>query len=157
MKRVLSLALLAAVIFVYAAPGVLAQGTPYDKYLTTADIEKATGLTGVKLVPREPRKGAGGHLNFANAKGDLILLASFLSAADFNSYKNAPGMVKSQVQGLGDEAFIGPASDLPYMLVVRKADKCLALSTFADPQQPSANRLTMDQLKAVAKVVIGRM
>jgi len=157
MKRVLSLALLAAVIFVYAAPGVLAQGTPYDKYLTAADIEKATGLTGVKLVPREPRKGAGGHLNFANAKGDLVLLASFLSAADFNSYKNAPGMVKSQVQGLGDEAFIGPASDLPYMLVVRKGDKCLALSTFADSQKPGANRLTMDQLKAVAKVVIGRM
>jgi len=66
-------------------------------------------------------------------------------------------MVKSQVQGLGDEAFIGPASDLPYMLVVRKGDKCLALSTFADPQTAGANRLTMDQLKAVAKVVIGRM
>ena len=43
------------------------------------------------------------------------------------------------------------------MLVVRKGDKCLALSTFADPQTAGANRLTMDQLKAVAKVVIGRM
>jgi hypothetical protein len=157
MKKRLSLVLVAAIIFVLAAPGLRAQSTPYDKYLTSADIEKAVGMTGVKSVPREPRKGAGGHLNFANAKGDLILLASFLAATDFNSYKGTPGMVKSQVQGLGDEAFIGPANDLPYMLVVRKADKCLGLSTFADPQKPGTNRLTMDQLKAIAAVIIGRM
>ena len=157
MKKRLCLFLVAAVIFVLAAPGLRAQSTLYDKSLTSADIEKAVGMTGVKSVPREPRKGAGGHLNFANAKGDLILLASFLAAADFNSYKNAPGMVKSPAQGLGDEAFIGPASDLPYMLVVRKGDKCLALSTFADPQKAGTNRLTMDQLKAIGAVVIGRM
>ena len=157
MSKRLTLMCLVAAIIVSTAPCLQAQGNPYDKYLTVADIEKATGMTGIKQVPREPRKGAGGHLNFADAKGEMILLASFLTAADFNLYKNNKEMVKSTVQDLGDEAMIGPAIDLPYMLLVRKGDKCLALSTFADPQKTGANRLTLDQLKAIGTLVIGRM
>ena len=157
MKKGLSLMSVVVTLFAFLTPSLRAQNTAYDKYLTVADLEKATGMTGLKQVPREPRKGASGHLNFADAKGNLILLASFLTAADFNSYKSAKGMVKSPVEGLGDEAFVGPATDLPYMLLVRKGDKCLALSTFGDPEKVAANRLTMDQLKAIATVVIGRM
>ena len=151
----LSLAILLGLSLV---PNLKAQGSPYDQYLTIADIEKATGLTGVKRVPREPRKGAGGNLNFANQNGDMILIVSFLTKADYGFYKSTEGMLKEPVKGLGDEAFIGPGSSTPvYMLVILKGDKCLALSTFPKPDDPDKTRLTMDQVIAIGKVVIGRM
>jgi hypothetical protein len=139
-------------------PNLLAQGNPYDKYLTVADIQKVMGLTGVKQVPREPRKGAGGHLNFANHNGEMILIASFLTAEDYNSYKSAEGMVKEPVKGLGDEAFVGPGGNEPaYMLLIRKGDKCLALSTFAKTDDFKETQLNMDQVIAIGKIVIDRM
>jgi hypothetical protein len=49
--------------------GILKNETPvasksYNDYLTAADIEKVSGMTGVKLIPKDPSKGAGGNLNF---------------------------------------------------------------------------------------------
>lgn len=80
-------------------PRSLAQPTEYDKYLTVADIQKVTGLTGIKQVPRDPQKGAGGHLNFADDKGNMILLASFLTAEEFDFYKSEEGLVKEEMPG----------------------------------------------------------
>lgn len=93
--------------------GSFAQSTKYDKYLTVADIQKVTGLTGIKQVPRDPKKGAGGHLNFADGKGNMILLASFLTSEEFDFYKSEEGLVKEKIPGLGDEAFSGPATGTP--------------------------------------------
>jgi hypothetical protein len=156
-KRVWTLVL--ALLFVFSLVSNLqAQGNPYDKYLTVADIQKVTGLTGIKQVPREPRKGAGGHLNFVNQNGEMILIASFLTAEDYNSYKSAENMVKEPVKGLGDEAFVGPGGSEPaYMLLVLKGNKCLGLSTFPKTDDFKETRLAMDQVIAIGKIVIDRL
>lgn len=41
--------------------------------LTVADVEKATGLTGIKTVAKNPMKGAGGELNFATADDKVVI------------------------------------------------------------------------------------
>lgn len=35
-----------------------AQSSPYDKYLTVADVQNAGRLSGVKCVPCDPSQGA---------------------------------------------------------------------------------------------------
>lgn len=137
--------------------GSFAQSTKYDKYLTVADIQKVTGLTGIKQVPRDPKKGAGGHLNFADGKGNMILLASFLTSEEFDFYKSEEGLVKEKIPGLGDEAFSGPATGTPYMLVMRKGSKSVALSTFFETAEMMATRLSMDHLISLSKIVLSRL
>jgi len=66
-----TLALAAALTAALAAQG------PYDKLLTIADVEKVTGLSGVKTVPNGSQTGAGGMLNFVNASGKLVLAVNF--------------------------------------------------------------------------------
>ena len=63
-------------LFVMSASTVFSQTKPASgaQYLTVQDVEKITGLHGVKLVPADPSKGAGGDLNFANKDGKLILM-----------------------------------------------------------------------------------
>lgn len=53
-----------------AAPGGAPQATnpEYAKLLTPADVQKVTGLQ-VKMVPYDPKSGAGGDLNFALEDG----------------------------------------------------------------------------------------
>ena len=52
-------------LFVMSASTVFSQTKPAPgaQYLTVQDVEKITGLRGVKLVPRDPSKGAGGEFN----------------------------------------------------------------------------------------------
>lgn len=141
----------------FLIPGSFAQSTEYDKYLTVADIQKVTGLTGIKQVPRDPKKGAGGHLNFADGKGHMLLLASFLTAEEFDFYKSEEGLVKEKIPGLGDEAFSGPATGTPYMLVMREGAKGVALSTFFETAEMTATRLSMDHLISLGKIVLSRL
>jgi len=156
MKKTLVLGM-AIILALASIPSLRGQANPYDKYLTVADIEKVTGLSGVKPVPREPRKGAGGHLNFADKNGDLILIASFLTAAEYAFYRDEKSLAKDTIPGIGDEAIIGPAADPQYMFLARKGDKCVALSTFVDPATPEKTLLTMDQVIALGKIVIERL
>ena len=93
MKKTLTLSL-ALILFLTSMPNLCGQTNPYDKYLAVADIEKVTGLSDLKQVPREPRKGAGGHLNFADKNGSMILTVSFLTAQEYGFYRNEKRMVK---------------------------------------------------------------
>jgi len=156
MKKTLTLSL-ALILFLTSMPNLCGQTNPYDKYLAVADIEKVTGLSDLKQVPREPRKGAGGHLNFADKNGSMILTASFLTAQEYGFYRNEKRMLKATIPGVGDGAMTGPAADPQYMFLARKGDKCVALSTFVDPANPEKTLLTMDQLIALGKIVVERL
>ena len=61
--------------------------SPDDKYLTGADVDKAVGMKGVKLIPRGSVAGAGGDLNFADASGELILMVQFTDAKSYEAYQ----------------------------------------------------------------------
>jgi len=85
-----TLALAAALTAALAAQG------PYDKLLTIADVEKVTGLSGVKTVPNGSQTGAGGMLNFVNASGKLVLAVNF---GDAQLYRKARDTKELEIGG----------------------------------------------------------
>ncbi len=134
---------------------VRAQGA-YDKYLSAADVEKATGLSGIRLIPRGSAAGAGGDLNFANDAGDLILMVQFAEARNFAGLKAKYG--KGAVAGVGDQAIEGGSMPgMPDNLVAfTKGTHCVVLTAFGDFVNKKVY-LTIDQLTALAKTIASRL
>lgn len=128
--------------------------------LTAADVSAVSGISGVKAVPRDPMKGAGGDLNFASAEGKLLLMVNMGDSAAFDALKDTPNFNKA-VKGLGDEAFDGPAprisTDL-YQLGVKKANHSALLTTYfaMNGTQRAATRLSQAQLKKLAAIILSR-
>jgi len=137
-----------------------AQSSPYDKYLTISDVQDAGKLTGVKIVPYNPSKGAGGNLNFALQDGTLVLIATFqtLQPKDYEKMKTQmKSSIKASVPGIGDEAFTGPPADPQYFIEFKKGTRLVSLSTFFNKANYGQTFLNIDQLCALAKVVAGRL
>jgi len=129
---------------------------PNEKYLTAADVEKAAGMKGVRLVPRGSVAGAGGDLNFADASGELIVMVQFTEAKNFDSFQKRYGKVS--VSGVGDQAVQG--AGMPGMpdnlLVFTKGAHCVVLTAFADFVKKKVY-LNMDQLTALGKLISSRL
>ena len=70
---------------------VRAQAPAPDPRLTIADVEKVSGVSGVKQVAQGSMTGAGGALNFTGPDGKLILMVNFASAPLYD------GARKSQI------------------------------------------------------------
>jgi len=128
-----------------------------DSRLTIADVEKISGLKGVTLVAKASTPGAGGNLNFVGPDGKLLLMVNFGNAGLYDGAKKMPVVFHASVPGLGDEAFDGPPGTLQYTLYVKKNAKAFSLATFFTPRsRPLQPRLTMDQLKTVATIILSR-
>jgi|SRR5262245_37505819 len=134
--------------------------------LTSADIEKATRLQGVHLLAATAPGSVAGRDNYADANGRIVLWFQSLNAAAFARAKAQPAKIVSgipvepklyhgPVSGLGDEAFDSPDGNQQHALYVRKKDAAFGLiSNVTLTNQPI---VSMDQLKAIAKVVLSRM
>jgi len=132
--------------------------SPYAKYLTAADVEQISGITGIMAVGRNPMKGFGGDLNFAKADGKMVVTAKFYDANWYAGSKRNQETIKAMVPGIGDEAYIGPGyMDPQYVLVFLKGQQCVFLSTSLDPNDPTKTVLTLDQLKEIGKLVASRL
>jgi hypothetical protein len=159
MKKIVIIGLISAMICSLPAFSG-AQSSPYDKYLTISDIQDAGKLTGVKIVPYDPSKGAGGNLNFALQDGTLVLMATFqtLQPKDYEKVKaQMKSSIKGLVPGIGDDAFIGPPNDPQYFIEFKKGTRVVSLSTFFNMAKLGQTFLNIDQLCALAKVVAGRL
>jgi hypothetical protein len=126
-----------------------------DPRLTVADVEKVSGLSGVKLVPPDPSKGAGGDLNFAGPEGKLLLMVRFANATLYDSVKKG-STFHALVPGVGDEAFDAPPGPSQYVLYVKEGAKAMSITAYASTTKPYGPRLTMDQLKAIATIILSR-
>jgi hypothetical protein len=126
------------------------------QYLTVQDVEKITGLHGVKLVPPDPSKGAGGDLNFADKDGKLILMVNRNLSSDvlYSQTKNMKDTVKAEISGVGDAAFTGPAGMLQYFVSFKKGKGSGTVSTFLTF---TGTLLPMDQVKKVAQQIASGM
>ena len=146
-------------IFLFLSLGpiltVLAQ-SPYEKYLTGADIEKATGMKGIKRIPRGSAAGAGGDLNFTDASGEPILMIQFADVISFTAFKSK--YAKGAVSGVGDQAIQG--GSMPGMadnlLAFTKGMHCVVLTAFGDFINKKVY-LTVDQLTALGKLIASRL
>ncbi len=151
---------LVVLALVCVVPTVRGQASPYEQYLTVADVEKAGSLSGIKLVPYDPSKGAGGSLNFGLADGTVVLIASFqtLNPKDYDSYKNQiKPYIRKAVEGIGEDAFDGPPGNYPYFITFRKGNWVVSISTFFNPAESGKTYLSMDQLAGLCKTVAGRL
>ncbi|MGO9642072.1 MAG: hypothetical protein ACLP1Y_12300 [Candidatus Acidiferrales bacterium] len=128
----------------------------YAKLLSPADVSKVTGFPGVKFIPQDPSKGAGGDLNFALPDGKQILLANFQDAKFYNQSKAMKQYYGGEVQGVGDEAFIGKVMGLELVLYFRKGTRSVALSSFID-MDSGKPYLNQQQLRQLAALILSRM
>src|SRR5581483_6533716 len=105
---------------------------------------------------------AGAGLNFATADRKMILMVNFGPAALYAQAKNQKeyhGMpmplFHAAVNGIGDEAFDSPPGSFQYVLYMRKGSTAASFTAYVT----GANRatLTMEQLKAIAKIAASRM
>lgn len=134
--------------------------TPIGKLLTVPDVEKVTGIMGLRLVPPDPSKGAGGDLNFARADGTLIVLITGMPGDKYAEAKSFKDAFRANVSGLGDQAFEGPSAVIksePYTLTFRKGDRAFAMASFFDLKNGAKPFLTQTQLRKLARIVLSRL
>lgn len=139
---------------------------PPQPSVTPADIEKATGLHGIHLLPPTAPKAVPGRDNYADADGRVVLWFQTMNAGAFARARAQPAKIVSGipiepklfhavVTGLGDEAFDSPETTPQHALYVRRKDAAFAL--ISNVTLTNAPMVTMDQLKTIAKVVLSRM
>jgi hypothetical protein len=132
--------------------------SPYAKYLTAADIEKVSGIAGIKAVGLDPMRGFGGDLNFAKPDGKMVVTAKFYDANWYAGSKQNKDQIKAMVPDIGDEAYIGPGfMDPQYTLTFLKGQQCVFLSTALVAGDPITTALTLDQLKEIGKLIASRL
>jgi hypothetical protein len=139
--------------------GVIAKKVDPAKLLLPADVEQLTGMTGLKTVPKDPSKGAGGDVNIATADGKLIVMLSYGEGDFYAISKSGPNFGRPEV-GIGDEAYAGPTKDVgpyEYVLGVRGGKHGLVYASFLDVSKGGKPYLTIEQLKQLAKVALGRL
>jgi hypothetical protein len=142
------------------APKTAKAVTPVGKLLTIADVEKVSGIKGLKLVPHDPSRGAGGELNFAEANGTLIVLLTTMPASAYPDAKSYADAFRADLPGIGDEAFEGPSTRIksePYTLTFRKGDRAFAMASFFDLKHGAKPFLTIAQLKKLAAIIVSRL
>lgn len=145
MKRTWRIALLAI---------ALAAAARAADVLGVSDVEKAAGVSGVKLVPRDPAKGAGGDLNFAGPDGKLFVMVRLYKGGRYAALKRM--YFAAEVPGVGDEAFAGPPGvKQPYVIYLRRGDRAASVTTYFD--RGGKPRLTLAQLSDLARIVASRM
>jgi hypothetical protein len=153
---------------VMALSAALAAQATSETRLTTADVQKLTGLTGVKTVARGSQVGAGGDLNFARADGKLVLMINFGNAALYTKARTQKTikvgdkeypmeLVAHPVTGVGDEAFASPPGPVQYVIYARKGNNAISVSTY----YPGAGEgvkpiLTEAQLKQIGQLIFSR-
>jgi hypothetical protein len=126
--------------------------------LTAADVEKISGLKGIRIVPYDPSKGAGGDINLATSEGKLVVMGNFGDGARFDSEKVTPNYRKA-IPGLGDAAFVGPSKDIMptlYIVGFKKGDHTALLTTFFKGTNVKSTMLSVQQLKRLAAIVASR-
>jgi hypothetical protein len=150
-----------------AKPGsALAQGNPTPQSLiTVADVEKVSGLTGIK------QEVQGDRVNFRTQDNRMVLEVQVHSHFGDRLYKQTKATslnLHASVSGIGDDAFDGPSDSInmgmssadgkkqPYLLWFLKGSTSVCLATHADSHHPQFY-LSQDKLRELAKIVVSRL
>jgi hypothetical protein len=134
--------------------------------VTPADIEKATGLKGVHLVPATAAGSVPGRDNYADASGRIVLWFQAIPGPMFSRAKAQPAKVMNGIEvepklyhaavaGLGEDAFDSPDGKQQHALYVRKGDSAFGLISNLD--RTGKPVVSMEQLKALANTILSRM
>lgn len=124
--------------------------------LTIAEVEAASGKTGLKLIPRDLTKGAVGNLNFAMADGEMIAMLVIADMNIFNQWKDAKIYNQGAINGVGDEAYKAPVGMVQFIVFFRKGTKVASISSFMDLRN-AVPYLSIEKLTGLAKIVASRL
>ena len=126
--------------------------------LTIADVERATGMTGVRLVKQGSTPEATGRLNFAGPEGALVAIMALGDAVAFN--QSMQGTFFSRVAtGTGDMCFVGPSAKVSPTLtlfVAVKGDHAVIMRTFLKEKGTAATWVSIDQLQSLVGLALQR-
>jgi hypothetical protein len=129
-----------------------------QELLSVNDVEKIIGIKGIKLIPKDPTIGAGGDLNFAMEDNTILLIAAIQDISMYNEWKKQEGFFHADVPGIGDEAFEGPSvGEYRYVLIFRKGQKAISLSSFFNMKAGGKPFFTQEQLRELAKIMISQL
>jgi hypothetical protein len=151
------LAMMSLAIIAALSVTVYAEGQ-FDHVINAADVEKITGLKGVKQVPREKlNKFKNGDLNFLQSDDKPLLMIQFRPSYVFAAMKADGGYVKASIPGVGEEAFSSPAFDPQFSINFLKGKYYAIVTTHVETKDKTKTTLKMDQLIAIAKLVASKM
>lgn len=142
-----------------------------QKLLTAADVEKATGVSGVRIVTGKDSgttDGEGISSVMFSDKDGMTMLHVAVYSTDVNHYEDTEGYYKDRtdVAGLGDKAFTGTRTQDPTIqgLCAGKGDKVIVAETFRQSvvesdgtERMSDPLLTLEQMKGVLGVLLSRL
>ena len=144
----------AAVAWILVTWALYAQQSSVTKLLTPADVEQVTKAK-VHLLNKTSTAGPVGQLNFALEDGNQYLMVLVGGRDMFEQWRKLKGIVHAPVSGVGDEAFDGPDGQVQYVLYFRKGDCSISISSYLNLEMKP--RVSQEQLKALAKVIVSRL
>jgi hypothetical protein len=154
MKQLLAAVVACGMICVLAGKAPAGQ---FDNIISPADVEKVTGLRGIKQVPRDQTsKFKNGDLNFVAADRPILMI-EFRPVFVFDAMKADSGYFKKSVPGLAEEAFTSPAFDPQFSVNLRKGRYVAVITTHIDEKDKKRTVLSLDHLISLAKLVASRM
>lgn len=127
--------------------------------LTPADVETVSGMSELAVVPYDPAVGAGGDVNIATADGQLVAMLVVEGPETWDAWLTDGTTVGEPfTPPVGDESFTGPNPDVSsttYIYGFRKGEVAIVIDTFFDTNGEAV--LSIDQLRALAEIVAGRL
>ena len=141
-------------------PGSMVGSNPdVSALITVADVEKATGLTGLRTVTSEQDPNALGRVNVATEDGTLVLMVNIGDRFAFDDSKAGMNFGVA-LGGLGDDAYMGPSpevSKVKSIVAARVGDHAIIVRTFARSGAADATTwLTTAQLEQLARLILSR-
>jgi len=136
------------------------QELDYAALLTPADVEGVSGLSGLKTVPYDPKTGAGGKVNIAEADGQLVAMLLVHGPEYYKIWKgDGRTFLRVYTPTVGDESFIGPVksvSSQPYIFGFKKGSRAVVIDTYLR-DKGATTILSVSQLAKLAEIVASRL
>lgn len=124
-------------------------GKSYGQYLTAADVEKVSGLGGLKVTDENRA------LKFTDSAGTVVYEAKFYDSAFYEDEVGGNRKYYTDVSGVGDKAAIC-IPDSPYRLTFAKGQSSVMTQVLGKDDKGKW-LLTEEQLIALAQVIASRM
>jgi hypothetical protein len=126
--------------------------------LTIADVQSATGMTGLKLIAQDSTEQAVGRLNFANADGTLVAIMNIGDGVAFDQSLSGMNYARDAT-GTGDMSYVGPSPKLSPVLSIFAAaqgDHAVMMKTFLRVKDGAETWMSIDQLQKLVGLALSR-
>lgn len=144
------LIVLSVLIFLMSLPAHAAD------VLTVDDLQKISHLQSLKLIPKDPAKGAGGDLNFADGDNKLVAIIMVQDVSMYDFWEKQFGKNANSIPDLGDKGFqTKPGAFISY-IVFKKGKQAVWIQSMGWGKDGHPN-FNNDQLCELAKLAASRL